>query len=141
MLCDYVRQIFSEAFMSSFAGHGDESRVPVFVVGMPRSGSTLVEQILASHPGVLGAGEIPDFDRVTHMRWPYGGPPTADGSRPAAPPEPKQRYFAERARASLCRAPARARRHGRPDRQQDARQLRPCRHDRALPAQRRDRTL
>lgn len=95
MLCDYVRQTFSEAFMASFAGHGNESRVPVFVVGMPRSGSTLIEQILASHPGVFGAGEIPDFDRVTHMQWPYGGPPTTDGSRPAAPPEPKQRYFTE----------------------------------------------
>ena len=38
------------------ATHG--SRVPVFVVGMPRSGSTLVEQILASHPQVHGAGEL-----------------------------------------------------------------------------------
>jgi len=43
-------------------GCGDPSPVPVFVVGMPRSGTTLVEQILASHGGVHGAGEIDDFD-------------------------------------------------------------------------------
>lgn len=94
MLCDYVMQTFSPEFMTSFGGHGDKSRVPVFVVGMPRSGSTLVEQILASHPGVFGAGEIPDFDILTQRQWPYGGPPTADGKRPVAPPEPKERYFA-----------------------------------------------
>ena len=38
------------------ATHGSE--VPVFIVGMPRSGTTLVEQILASHPAVYGAGEL-----------------------------------------------------------------------------------
>ena len=37
---------------------GDPSPVPVFVIGMPRSGTTLVEQILASHPEVFGAGEL-----------------------------------------------------------------------------------
>jgi len=40
---------------------GDPSDSPVFVVGMPRSGSTLIEQILASHPQVFGVGERPDF--------------------------------------------------------------------------------
>ena len=39
-------------------------RVPVFVVGMPRSGTSLIEQILASHPQVHGAGEIPDLRDV-----------------------------------------------------------------------------
>ncbi|MCI0430089.1 MAG: sulfotransferase [Rhodospirillales bacterium] len=38
--------------------HGDPSVLPVFILGMPRSGTTLVEQILASHPQVHGAGEI-----------------------------------------------------------------------------------
>lgn len=43
----------------SFGGpHGSESDIPVFVVGMPRSGTSLVEQILASHPEVYGAGEL-----------------------------------------------------------------------------------
>src|SRR5207244_2161855 len=37
------------------------SEVPVFVLGMPRSGTSLVEQILASHARVFGAGEVKDF--------------------------------------------------------------------------------
>jgi len=37
---------------------------PVFIVGMPRSGTSLVEQILASHPEVFGAGELPDLGRA-----------------------------------------------------------------------------
>jgi tetratricopeptide (TPR) repeat protein len=40
------------------AGAGDPSEMPIFIVGMPRSGTTLVEQILASHPEVVGAGEL-----------------------------------------------------------------------------------
>jgi hypothetical protein len=37
---------------------------PIFIVGLPRSGTTLVEQILASHPDVFGAGELPDLPRL-----------------------------------------------------------------------------
>jgi tetratricopeptide (TPR) repeat protein len=42
----------------------NDSELPVFVVGMPRSGTTLVEQILASHPSVVGLGERPDLARI-----------------------------------------------------------------------------
>jgi tetratricopeptide (TPR) repeat protein len=49
----------SEVLRSAKAG-GSSSTRPVFVVGMPRSGTSLVEQILASHPSVAGAGEL-DF--------------------------------------------------------------------------------
>jgi hypothetical protein len=41
--------------MAQKAGGGDPSRMPIFVIGMPRSGTTLVEQIIASHPLVHGA--------------------------------------------------------------------------------------
>jgi hypothetical protein len=44
--------------MRSRSGYGSESRVPTFVLGMPRSGTTLVEQILGSHSQVFGAGEL-----------------------------------------------------------------------------------
>ncbi|WGS48333.1 sulfotransferase [Paraburkholderia sp. D15] len=42
-------------------GLGDASAAPIFIVGMPRSGSTLIEQILASHPQVFGTGERTEF--------------------------------------------------------------------------------
>ena len=43
---------------------GVGTTLPVFVVGMPRSGTTLVEQILASHPRVFGAGELTDMGNL-----------------------------------------------------------------------------
>jgi len=48
----------SPDFFARVRGFGLESDLPVFVVGLPRSGTTLIEQILASHPQVFGAGEI-----------------------------------------------------------------------------------
>jgi tetratricopeptide (TPR) repeat protein len=52
---------FSAKTLAAHRGGGVASAVPIFIVGMPRSGSTLVEQILASHPAVHGAGECEDF--------------------------------------------------------------------------------
>ena len=50
------------------AGSGDASDLPVFVVGMPRSGTSLVEQIVSSHQNVFGAGELDDIrDIVARM--------------------------------------------------------------------------
>lgn len=49
---------FSSAFMKSRADWGHPSRVPIFVLGMPRSGTTLTEQILGGHSKVHGAGEL-----------------------------------------------------------------------------------
>gem|GEM_PF-8649 len=49
---------FSAEFMASRHDFGSDSEVPVFVLGMPRSGTTLVEQILGSHSQVHGAGEL-----------------------------------------------------------------------------------
>jgi tetratricopeptide (TPR) repeat protein len=49
---------FSTTFMQSRKNWGSQSHVPVFVLGMPRSGTTLVEQILGSHSQVYGAGEL-----------------------------------------------------------------------------------
>ncbi|WP_066336227.1 tetratricopeptide repeat-containing sulfotransferase family protein [Azohydromonas lata] len=49
---------------ASFQEPGDPSRKPVFVLGMPRSGTTLAEQIIASHPQAVGAGELKLLHRV-----------------------------------------------------------------------------
>jgi hypothetical protein len=56
-----VPRMFTREVMRARAGEGDPSTVPIFIVGMPRSGSTLVEQILASHPAVVAGGERHDF--------------------------------------------------------------------------------
>jgi tetratricopeptide (TPR) repeat protein len=51
------------------SGRGDPTEVPIFVLGMPRSGSTLVEQILASHPLVHPGGERKDFSKAMRQTW------------------------------------------------------------------------
>jgi tetratricopeptide (TPR) repeat protein len=59
-----IQATFTGKRLREQRGAGDPSTVPVFVVGMPRSGTTLVEQILASHSKVLGAGELDAFGRA-----------------------------------------------------------------------------
>ncbi len=54
-------EFFSEARAPRLPRATNRSRLPVFIVGMPRSGTTLVETILASHPDVHGAGELGDI--------------------------------------------------------------------------------
>jgi tetratricopeptide (TPR) repeat protein len=54
---DRLIATFTPEFFARVRGLGLETERPVFVVGMPRSGTTLVEQVLASHPRVFGAGE------------------------------------------------------------------------------------
>ena len=61
---EWMRAVFTSELMRSSEGVGEPSFVPVFILGMPRSGTTLVEQILASHPKVFGAGEIDDFGKA-----------------------------------------------------------------------------
>lgn len=58
------RAVYSAEFLRSAACSGDHSRRPVFIVGMPRSGTSLTEQILASHPQVHGAGELTELGRL-----------------------------------------------------------------------------
>jgi tetratricopeptide (TPR) repeat protein len=55
---DQIRTAFTADLLREKQGLGDPSDVPVFIFGMPRSGTTLIEQILASHPKVFGAGEL-----------------------------------------------------------------------------------
>ena len=57
-------RLFTPAFFAERTAFGDPSEQPVFIVGMPRSGTTLVEQIIASHPDVSGVGELPDIERT-----------------------------------------------------------------------------
>ena len=61
---DRIRTVFTAELMHSKRNLGNPSIVPTFIVGMPRSGTTLVEQILASHPKVFGAGELAEFSKA-----------------------------------------------------------------------------
>jgi tetratricopeptide (TPR) repeat protein len=55
---DRLIAFFSRRYFQQVQSWGSDSDLPVFIVGMPRSGTSLVEQILASHPAVFGAGEL-----------------------------------------------------------------------------------
>lgn len=75
---DFVDRIiatFTPAYFERVRSFGVDSKLPIFVVGMLRSGTTLVEQILASHPLVHGAGELPDLERLARsLPERLGGP-------------------------------------------------------------------
>lgn len=55
---------FDKATVERLRGGGNPSHLPIFVLGMPRSGTTLTEQIIASHPEVHGAGELNDLAAI-----------------------------------------------------------------------------
>jgi hypothetical protein len=56
--------IFTDRFFADRSGWGSGRADPIFIVGLPRSGSTLLEQILASHSQVEGTGELPDIPSI-----------------------------------------------------------------------------
>ena len=58
---DSIMSNFDASTINRLRDGGDPSHLPIFVLGMPRSGTTLTEQIIASHPEVHGAGELPDM--------------------------------------------------------------------------------
>lgn len=61
---DQMITAFDPAKLKDYRRGSDRSELPLFIVGMPRSGTSLVEQILASHPQVFGAGELPDIGQM-----------------------------------------------------------------------------
>jgi tetratricopeptide (TPR) repeat protein len=61
---DRLETVFTHDLIATRSGGGDASPMPIFVLGMPRSGTTLVEQIIASHPMVHGAGESQTLDEL-----------------------------------------------------------------------------
>jgi hypothetical protein len=67
LINDRIVQFFDRDFMAAQAGAGDPDAAPIFIVGLPRSGSTLIEQILASHSMVEGTHELPSLGRVVQL--------------------------------------------------------------------------
>ena len=72
-----AKSIYTPEFYAARAGWGCPASDPIFVLGMPRAGSTLIEQILASHSQVEGTMELPDIPAIA-ARIGSGSTPVAD---------------------------------------------------------------
>lgn len=64
-----LKELFTTEFFNRHKTTGVSDDTPVFILGMPRSGTTLVEQILASHENVYGAGELNHLSRIVASRF------------------------------------------------------------------------
>ncbi|MBT5751482.1 MAG: tetratricopeptide repeat protein [Rhodospirillaceae bacterium] len=101
-----IMAVCNEAFFSRLEGQGSPDETPVFIFGMPRSGTTLIEQVLSRHSQVFGAGELSAIVDVmkNHFRKDSGYPEilkslTADDLRPIGEAYIKQiRSLAPKAR-------------------------------------------
>lgn len=81
---------FSPGFMAERKGLGAPARDPIFIVGLPRSGSTLIEQILASHSAIEGTMELPD---IIMLAKEIGGGKVRGGSYPGALTDVSGQHF------------------------------------------------
>jgi tetratricopeptide (TPR) repeat protein len=98
-----TRRCFTREFFAARAGFGSPSERPVFVVGLPRSGTTLIEQILASHPAIAGLGEVTDLERGLRRAVPEAFGTKAFFDALAKLPRPAVRAAAEAYLESLSR--------------------------------------
>ena len=80
-----TRARLTPAFLTEHAGVGHPAPDPIFIVGLPRSGSTLLEQILASHPAVEGTMELPDIGLIARALGEGGADPLDALARCPAP--------------------------------------------------------
>jgi tetratricopeptide (TPR) repeat protein len=92
-----MKATFDEDFFRTHRPGDIDDDTPIFVVGMPRSGTTLVEQIIASHPQVYGAGEL----NILKMAIGKGFPPDMKGGFPAGIRDLPDKVFADAGRAYL----------------------------------------
>ena len=67
---NYVKTVFNETDAEKPADSGELTNIPIFIVGMPRSGTSLIEQILSSHSEVCGAGELPYLGEIAEQPFP-----------------------------------------------------------------------
>lgn len=98
------KAMFTSAFFAERKDFGSDDERPVFVVGLPRSGTTLTEQILASHNAIEGLGELPDMRKIAHGLGYASADPEAFTKRVAKLTRRETRDLAD----TYCRAYARA---------------------------------
>ena len=84
-LLDDIARHFGAERIRQAAGCGETTEAPVFIVGMPRAGTSLVEQILATHPAVDARGELPDLGRQLEAAAQAAGLELGDWLREASP--------------------------------------------------------
>jgi tetratricopeptide (TPR) repeat protein len=77
----HIRSLYTRGFFEQRHGSGDDARDPIFIVGLPRSGSTLLEQILSSHSQVEGTTELPEVTSISRELRARAGK-DADGAAP-----------------------------------------------------------
>ncbi|GAB3793706.1 tetratricopeptide repeat-containing sulfotransferase family protein [Dyella agri] len=75
----HIREHYTREFFAARAGSGCPAPDPIFVVGLPRAGSTLIEQILSSHSRVEGTMELPEITSIARL---LRGQGDADGAMP-----------------------------------------------------------
>jgi tetratricopeptide (TPR) repeat protein len=109
-LVDSIKTTFDRQFFADRAAWGSNAFDPIFIIGMPRSGSTLVEQILASHPMVEGCGELFALRNIVAG---VGGPAGPDENWPSRLGALSAPELAALGQTYLTKA-ARFRRTGRP---------------------------
>ena len=86
---DRMIEVFTPAFLAEREGAGDPAPDPIFILGLPRAGSTLLEQILASHSAIEGTMELPDIPAIAMREAKAAGDDTRDwpGALAAMPRE------------------------------------------------------
>ncbi|RWP42620.1 MAG: sulfotransferase family protein [Mesorhizobium sp.] len=92
-----MKAVFDKAFFDKHRPSGIADDTPIFVVGMPRSGTTLVEQIIASHRQVYGAGELGILKTAVGKQF----PPGMKGGFPSGIADLPDKAFAEAGQAYL----------------------------------------
>ncbi|TIT75076.1 MAG: tetratricopeptide repeat protein [Mesorhizobium sp.] len=92
-----MKTVFDKAFFEKHRPSDISDDTPIFVVGMPRSGTTLVEQIIASHPQVFGAGELSILKTAVGKQFPMSMP----GGFPWGIADTPDKAFAEAGQAYL----------------------------------------
>ena len=95
---DSLVAFYNHAFFEKTAAYGNPDPAPIFILGMPRSGSTLVEQIIASHSQVEGTGELPYIARLISS---LGRNHAGDSKHPAVLSELEANQFAALGRRYL----------------------------------------
>ncbi len=98
---DQLIAAFTPELLARGRRWGDPDPWPVFIVGLPRSGTTLVEQILASHPQVHGAGELSDVQHIFQglpkvVGWPFDDPFSALNALGPVTAKVAARWYLER---------------------------------------------